>query len=52
MRVLPWEDFELESDEYFDVNHANARGGRERLSRQLVDMLAGELLTVSGKGDQ
>ena len=52
MRVLQWQDFELESDEYFDVNHANARGGRERLSRQLADMLAEELLTVSGRGDQ
>ena len=47
MRVLPWQGFELESDHYFDVNHANARGGRERLSRQLVEMLAEELLAIT-----
>jgi len=51
IRVLPWQDFELKTDEYFDVNHANARGGRERLSRQLVDMLDEELATLSGRKD-
>jgi acyl carrier protein len=47
MRVLPWEDFELHSDDYFDANHANALGGREKLSRQLADMLADELAAIT-----
>jgi amino acid adenylation domain-containing protein len=47
IRVLPWQDFQLSSDEYFDVNHANARGGRETLSRQLVEMLAEELAAIN-----
>ncbi len=37
--VLPWEDFELEPSDYLDINHMNARGGRDKLSRQLAAML-------------
>lgn len=35
--VLPWADYELEPGDFLDVNHMNARGGREKLSRQLAD---------------
>lgn len=38
--VLPWTDFELEPRDFLDVNHMNARGGREKLSRQLAGMVA------------
>ena len=39
IKVLPWEAFELEPDDFLDINHMNARGGREKLSRQLAAML-------------
>ncbi len=34
--VIPWESFDLEPDDFLDINHMNARGGREKLSRQLA----------------
>lgn len=37
--VLPWESFDLEPDDFLDINHMNARGGREKLSRQLAAMV-------------
>jgi hypothetical protein len=37
--VLPWQEFDLGPDCYLDINHMNARGGREELSRQLANML-------------
>lgn len=37
--VLPWQEFNLGPDCYLDINHMNARGGREELSRQLAAML-------------
>ena len=37
--VLPWESFDLEPADFLDINHMNARGGREKLSRQLAEML-------------
>ena len=36
IRVLPWADYNLEPADFLDVNHMNARGGREKLSRQLA----------------
>jgi len=39
IEVLPWESFELEPEDFLDINHMNARGGREKLSRQLAGML-------------
>jgi hypothetical protein len=39
IEVLPWTDFDLVPDDYLDVNHMNARGGREKLSRQLAQMI-------------
>lgn len=39
VRTLPWEGFELEPGDFLDINHMNARGGREKLSRQLAQML-------------
>ncbi len=39
IKTLPWEDFELVPDDFLDVNHMNARGGREKLSRQLAEMI-------------
>ncbi len=37
--VMPWQEFDLGPDCYLDINHMNARGGREELSRQLADVL-------------
>ena len=34
--VIPWESFDLEPADFLDINHMNARGGREKLSRQLA----------------
>jgi len=39
MEVLPWESFDLAPEDYLDINHVNARGGREKLSRQLARMI-------------
>ena len=38
--VLDWRSFELEPDDFLDINHMNARGGREKLSRQLARMVS------------
>jgi len=38
--VLPWEAFDLEPADFLDINHMNARGGREKLSRQLAALLS------------
>ena len=37
--VLSWEAFDLEPGDFLDINHMNARGGREKLSRQLAAMI-------------
>jgi amino acid adenylation domain-containing protein len=37
--MLPWRDFELQPGHYLDINHMNARGGRDELSRQLAAMI-------------
>jgi amino acid adenylation domain-containing protein len=37
--VLSWETFDLESADFRDINHMNARGGREKLSRQLAELV-------------
>jgi hypothetical protein len=37
--TIPWHTFNLEPDDFLDINHMNARGGREKLSRQLAAML-------------
>jgi amino acid adenylation domain-containing protein len=37
--LLPWEDFDLDPGDYLDINHMNARGGRDRLSRQLARLV-------------
>lgn len=37
--TLPWESFDLEPADFLDINHMNARGGREKLSGQLAGML-------------
>ena len=37
--VLSWDAFDLEPDDFLDINHMNARGGREKLSRQLAAMI-------------
>ena len=37
--VLSWESFDLEPGDFLDINHMNARGGREKLSRQLAEMI-------------
>ena len=37
--TIPWTDFDLVPEDFLDVNHMNARGGREKLSRQLARML-------------
>lgn len=37
VEVLPWKSFDLEPSDFLDINHMNARGGREKLSRQLAD---------------
>lgn len=39
IEVLPWTGFDLAPDDFLDVNHMNARGGREKLSRQLARMI-------------
>jgi len=39
VKTLPWEQFDLEPADFLDINHMNARGGREKLSRQLAEML-------------
>lgn len=38
--VLDWESFDLEPGDFLDINHMNAKGGREKLSRQLAAMVA------------
>jgi len=37
--MLSWEAFDLEPADFLDINHMNARGGREKLSRQLANMV-------------
>ena len=37
--VFPWDGYELAPEDFLDVNHMNARGGREKLSRQLAAKL-------------
>jgi acyl carrier protein len=37
--VLSWERFDLEPADFLDINHMNARGGREKLSRQLAGLV-------------
>jgi len=37
--MLSWEAFDLEPADFLDINHMNARGGREKLSRQLASMI-------------
>jgi len=37
--VIPWRAFDLEPGDFLDINHMNARGGREKLSRQLAGMV-------------
>ncbi len=37
--MLAWEEFDLEPGDFLDINHMNARGGREKLSRQLAVMI-------------
>jgi len=37
--VLSWETFDLEPADFLDINHMNARGGREKLSRQLAGLV-------------
>ncbi len=39
IQTLAWQEFHLEPDDFLDINHMNARGGREKLSRQLARML-------------
>ena len=39
INVLDWRSFDLQPDDFLDVNHMNARGGREKLSRQLAGMV-------------
>jgi acyl-CoA synthetase (AMP-forming)/AMP-acid ligase II len=39
VKTLPWDQFDLEPADFLDINHMNARGGREKLSRQLAEML-------------
>jgi len=40
IEVLSWEAFDLEPEDFLDINHMNARGGREKLSRQLAEMIS------------
>lgn len=40
IEVIPWESFDLEPADFLDINHMNARGGREKLSRQLAERVA------------
>ena len=37
--MLSWEAFDLQPADFLDINHMNARGGREKLSRQLAAMI-------------
>jgi amino acid adenylation domain-containing protein len=37
--TLSWEAFDLQPTDFLDINHMNARGGRENLSRQLAGMI-------------
>ena len=37
--TISWQAFDLEPDDFLDINHMNARGGRDKLSRQLAAML-------------
>ena len=37
--VIDWQSFELQPDDFLDINHMNARGGRAKLSRQLARMI-------------
>jgi amino acid adenylation domain-containing protein len=39
--VLSWDAFDLEPGDFLDINHMNAKGGREKLSRQLAKMIFG-----------
>lgn len=39
IEVLAWDAFDLEPGDFLDINHMNARGGREKLSRQLAKKL-------------
>ena len=39
IEVLSWETFDLEPTDFLDINHMNARGGREKLSRQLAGLV-------------
>ena len=39
IEVLAWDGFDLQPDDFLDINHMNARGGREKLSRQLASKL-------------
>jgi len=39
IEVLPWESFNLAPEDYLDINHVNAQGGREKLSRQLAELV-------------
>jgi amino acid adenylation domain-containing protein len=36
MKILDWQTFDLEDDDFLDFNHANAHGGRQKLSVQLA----------------
>ncbi|MDJ0907200.1 MAG: non-ribosomal peptide synthetase [Woeseiaceae bacterium] len=42
IEVIAWESFDLEPGDYLDINHMNARGGREKLSRQLAAKVLGK----------
>jgi amino acid adenylation domain-containing protein len=37
--VLAWDAYDLKPDDFLDINHMNARGGREKLSRQIAARL-------------
>ena len=37
--TISWQEFELVPGDFLDINHMNARGGREKLSRQLARKL-------------
>lgn len=39
IETIPWQEFDLDPDDFLDVNHMTARGGREKLSRQLARMI-------------
>ncbi|MGI9220302.1 MAG: non-ribosomal peptide synthetase [Woeseiaceae bacterium] len=36
IEVIDWQSFDLQPDDFLDINHMNARGGRAKLSRQLA----------------